>query len=139
MPNPVTPTITPTADGGVILLFPFNHGLIEELKAEIPSAFRSYDPATKAWTVRAWYAETATDLFYLYFPKPTQQQTLWTDPREEAMKTLYLRSDAPWEVVAAAYRALAKLYHPDKSGNADERTMLDINRAYEIVRTLYGK
>jgi hypothetical protein len=42
---------------------------------------------------------------------------------------LNLTTAAPPELVAAAYRALAKLHHPDAGG--DEATMKAINAAYE--------
>lgn len=35
------------------------------------------------------------------------------------------------EVIAAAYRALARKFHPDAGG--DERIMMDINRAWEVL------
>jgi hypothetical protein len=42
---------------------------------------------------------------------------------------LNLTNDAPPELVAAAYRALAKLHHPDAGG--DEERMKAINNAFE--------
>lgn len=48
--------------------------------------------------------------------------------------TLYVTQDAPQEVIQAAYRALAKLHHPDIGGNAD--VFKRINAAY---RALGGK
>lgn len=46
-------------------------------------------------------------------------------------RVLYLRPDAPPEVIRAAYRALANLYHPDKGG--DGVRMAELNVAYEQI------
>lgn len=47
---------------------------------------------------------------------------------------LKVARNAPQEVIAAAYRSLSKMYHPDtnKSGDA-ERIFKIINRAYEVL------
>lgn len=46
-----------------------------------------------------------------------------------AHRVLFVTSDAPPEVIRAAYKALAMLYHPDHGG--DSERMLELNRAYE--------
>lgn len=48
---------------------------------------------------------------------------------EHAFAILYLRPDAPPQVVRAAYRALAPLNHPDTGG--DEAAMTRLNLAHE--------
>jgi len=54
------------------------------------------------------------------------------DPVSDAYAVLWLRPDAPWPVIKAAYRALAGIHHPDKGGaNA---TMQEINGAYALLR-----
>lgn len=45
---------------------------------------------------------------------------------------LHLANDAPPELVEAAYRALVKLHHPDRGGNADR--MKAINAAMDQLR-----
>lgn len=45
---------------------------------------------------------------------------------------LHVASDAPLAVCEAAYRALAKLAHPDQGGNT--QTMQRLNAAIEIIR-----
>jgi hypothetical protein len=45
--------------------------------------------------------------------------------------TLFVLPNAPIEVVQAAYRALAKLYHPDFGGPPER--MIAINQAYEEI------
>jgi hypothetical protein len=48
---------------------------------------------------------------------------------------LGLQPGASRDEVAAAYRALAKRWHPDRGGGADaERRMAEINGAYDLLR-----
>lgn len=46
---------------------------------------------------------------------------------------LGVSQDAPPEVVRAAYQALARLHHPDRTGTGDSEKMAAINRAYEVL------
>jgi hypothetical protein len=46
-------------------------------------------------------------------------------------EALYLLPTAPMEVVKAAYRALAFIYHPDRGGDAE--AFKDITKAYEEI------
>ena len=53
----------------------------------------------------------------------------------EAHQILQVQADAEPEVVQAAYRALAKKYHPDRDASADAaRRMRQINDAYRQLR-----
>jgi hypothetical protein len=45
--------------------------------------------------------------------------------------TLFVAQDAPPEVIRAAYKALALLYHPDLGGDLEQ--MVNLNRAYELL------
>lgn len=59
---------------------------------------------------------------------------MFLDREFDAYRTLQIDSSAETFVVEAAYRALARQYHPD--GRApDERRMAAINRAYALLRT----
>ncbi len=51
--------------------------------------------------------------------------------KEEA--TLFVFPGAPWPVVQAAYRALAKLWHPDHNNGAGHERMVEVNRAYAVL------
>lgn len=44
-------------------------------------------------------------------------------------RILFIAVDAPIEIVKAAYRELAKVYHPDVGGS--EEAMRELNEAYE--------
>jgi curved DNA-binding protein CbpA len=52
----------------------------------------------------------------------------------DAYRILQIDPRAEWFVLAAAYRALARRYHPDGAAPNHER-MAEINRAYALVRT----
>ncbi len=48
--------------------------------------------------------------------------------------TLKVSRDAPIEVIQAAYRSLARKYHPDRTGNTEgQRMMQAINAAYAVL------
>jgi curved DNA-binding protein CbpA len=49
-------------------------------------------------------------------------------------RILQVRPDAEDAVIAAAYRALARRYHPDIVGDRSGRSMAEINAAWEILR-----
>jgi DnaJ-domain-containing protein 1 len=65
---------------------------------------------------------------YLQLPSPSQH----SDPYE----VLGVRPDSPIEVIEAAYRARAKMIHPDKGGSEEE--MRSLNEAMEIIRRQQG-
>ena len=54
----------------------------------------------------------------------------------DPLAVLGVPEDASSDQVAAAYRALAKRWHPDRSGGGQEalRRMAEINAAYDLVR-----
>ncbi len=67
-----------------------------------------------------------------------QQRPPQTKPAPSSpYAALGLLNNAPIEVVEAAYRALAKKYHPDLGG--DETRMKRINLAYEAIKTDQAK
>jgi curved DNA-binding protein CbpA len=55
-------------------------------------------------------------------------------PDRDVYTVLHLLPDAPQEVIVAAYRALARRYHPDGQSPQLNR-MKELNLAYERVRT----
>jgi curved DNA-binding protein CbpA len=55
------------------------------------------------------------------------------DPEENAYHILQVHPQAHETVIRAAYRALARLYHPDGNTRNDKR-MSDLNRAYDLIR-----
>jgi len=59
------------------------------------------------------------------------------DPKvRTAYEVLEVRDDASKTVIDAAFRALASQYHPDRNPSAAaERRMVELNRAYALIRT----
>jgi uncharacterized protein (DUF3820 family) len=54
----------------------------------------------------------------------------------EALLILQVQPQAEDEVIRAAYRALAKKYHPDRDASAEAAARMRlINEAYEVVRS----
>lgn len=53
---------------------------------------------------------------------------------EKYYRTLEIPSGSTDQEIKAAYRRLAKLYHPDRSGDPNTRDMfIDVNEAYEVL------
>jgi hypothetical protein len=112
-------------------------GAIAELKEIVPAALRSYYPTLKTWIITErelldnWFSELrryySVEVDEYKTPsRPQPQQSIATP-----FTTLHLLPDAPPEVVKAAYKALAKIHHPDLRG--DNEKMLEINRAFEAI------
>jgi curved DNA-binding protein CbpA len=59
------------------------------------------------------------------------------DPKvRTAYEVLEVRDDASHTVIDAAFRALASRFHPDRNPSAAaERRMVELNRAYALIRT----
>ena len=55
------------------------------------------------------------------------------EPRDPYL-ILHVQPTAPSEVVEAAYRALAMLIHPDRSGSESGDEMANLNWAYQTLR-----
>ncbi len=133
------PRIVITAYGEAILTFPFNRGLVEALKREIPAYARSYEPATKAWTVNQPYIATAGALVEATFAdvevidhSPNFSRPAPPTPRTE-YHVLHLQPTAPPALVEAAFKCLSKLHHPDAGGSVE--TMQQINEAISAIRS----
>jgi hypothetical protein len=61
--------------------------------------------------------------------EPPRERRAPLRPVRTAHATLFVAPDAPIEVIRAAYKALAMLYHPDLGGDLER--MVALNRAYE--------
>ncbi len=145
--SPPRATVHPNA---AVLTFPYEPELIAGLKAEIPACSRTYDPDTRAWTIRVPYDDRAIRLLRRFFlgaevvtagahqhhtPPPRRPEPL---ARPDHYALLHVLPSAPPEVVRAAFVALAKKHHPDTLP-ASERdrahtTMIALNAAIEALR-----
>ncbi len=152
------PAVTEHPDGSLTLAFPFNRGLVDELKNCIPSSFRRYLPDTKAWEVWGPVTEQARDLVLSYYPYAAQTSEGGASEYDEGYgegydegyrigkkdatvnasgdyAVLHLVPGAPLELVAAAQRTLAKLHHPDVGGSTAK--MQEVNNAADRIRFSY--
>lgn len=145
----------------VRLLTPYDATFIAALKKKVPPKCRTWDPATRSWSVTWPYDEDAVRLARAFFEameelRPAGRSSSppwssWSSPpppsehsadiclarvrdryREEAR--LHVLPGAPLCVVQAAYRALAREHHPDLVGSGGHAEMVEINKAYEVVR-----
>jgi hypothetical protein len=114
------------------ITFDYDPVLVAAIKANVPGRLRAYDPTSRAWHIapNAWsiIERVALRSGYRIDNAHTAPRRTAADGVEE-YNTLHLLPSAPPEVVAAAYRALAKLHHPDAGG--DTATMQRINTAYK--------
>lgn len=58
---------------------------------------------------------------------------------ENYYEILQVKNFAEIEVIKASYRALSKKYHPDVNKNVDEKIMIKINLAYEVLNDTMKK
>lgn len=86
------------------------------------------------------YAEQIAEVYRTEFPAlpaPGQStQAAHPRPVDGAYALLHVRSNAPIEVCEAAYRALSKLFHPDRTGST--ATQQSLNAAIEQIRKERG-
>lgn len=122
-----------TRAGGVVIKTPYLQDFVEELKLVIPRGYRQWDKEDKSWYVEPSYAEEATELFWQFFPDGDSYDLarVYHEPPDWA-RVLFVQEDAPMQVIEAAYRTLAKMYHPDAGGS--EKKMIAINEAIEHAR-----
>lgn len=128
-----------SAFGEVILTFPFNRALVEDIKSGIPYRYRDFNATTKEWTVQPEYLDYAISLVLRHFPDADvppssrwrQARASERQPESDHFSTLHLLPSAPHEVIDAAYRALAKIFHPDLGG--DPEMMRRLTEAREAL------
>jgi hypothetical protein len=132
------PLISWRADGSAAdLRFPFDAFVVAEIKRAVPSPLRTYDPATRTWTVAARYVGDIYHLLDQAFGGVDIEgsRTGTSDHRQRAggdpYRVLHLLPSAPDEVVTVVYRTLARLTHPDVGGDHD--AMLALNQAYDAI------
>ncbi len=124
--------------------------MIEALKDYVPACHRVYVPDRKTWRVDA-YAHDCLQGWLAYARATFNAQVQWIGgeayadpeaewtppppprpPRSKALDphaTLWLLPGAPPELVRAAFKCLATIYHPDKP-TGDEEKMKELNSAY---------
>jgi hypothetical protein len=111
---------------------------ISELKGIIPVAFRNYEPTKKTWIITDWgcldeWLDELRSVYAVETEYDNEQPSRPPPPQSIASpyQTLYLLPNAPPELIKAAYKTLARIYHPDVQG--DSAKMIEINLAYETL------
>ncbi len=119
--------------------------LIETLKSFVNPCYRFYDPSTRKWVVgepasqslHRWlsYARTtfSAQVQWVGDAADADPEAEWTPPAKpkvvDPYQTLHLLPSAPPELIRAAFKCLAAIFHPDHGGN--EEKMKELNRAYK--------
>ena len=126
-------------DGSIALTFSYRRWVVDQLKAHIPVSERTYEPNTKTWYVSPPWGSVAIGILERSFdhvhierdgerrPEPSPIRA-----NDQFYRDLHLLPSAPPAVVSAAYRALARLHHPDAGG--DTSKMQTVNGAFEALR-----
>lgn len=131
------------------LRFTFSTDVVEELKASIPVGCRKWDPKERCWRIERSYMSIALSILNAYdyedsivFEKRQHERRQREKPKPPTPQPqsaaspytmLFVLPSAPPEVIDAAYRALAKLYHPDRAGGSTQK-MKELNVAYDKVK-----
>ncbi len=142
-------------DGSARMTFPYSPELVALLKHKIPKHGRAWCPEGGYWWVDDPYINVAAGLLQAFFPdadfidapgpraRASDRRVPHPPPApDDPYRTLHLLPSAPLDLVEAAGRCLAKLYHPDTK-REDERAlatvqMQAINGALDRVRRLRG-
>jgi hypothetical protein len=121
------------ADDRLALKSPYDPTLVQALKDAIPYGYREWDGAAKVWRIDPDWGDvvlttlqnigiTVVDKRPAVPPSPTVAEDL-----QAACLQLCITPEAPLEVAEAAYKALARLHHPDVGG--DTEIMQALNEA----------
>jgi hypothetical protein len=130
--------IKPSADDRLIVRFAYNDTVRTTLKETVPYLYREYDPSTKTWYVDAdWGDAVIAAMQAIGMAVSDQRPVMAREPHvspllQGACQALYITPDAPVQVAEAAYKALARLHHPDVGG--DVETMQALNDAIETFK-----
>lgn len=115
------------------LTSPYNKELVDSLKAFIPISDRSYDPASKIWTITERMLTPTTGVLQklkLPFVLITRQQAEQASSSSPTTTRGLPIADAiqkfleimPYESMRKAYLHASMQLHPDKGGNMDRFT-----------------
>src|SRR5262245_32128255 len=121
MPRAVIVTVGD--DERLILRSPYDPALVEALKEAIPRAYREWDAGAKVWRIDADWGDVVlqalTDIGVSVVDKrpAVPSSTIVAGALREACQRLCILPEAPVEVAEAAYKALARLHHPDVGGD----------------------
>lgn len=132
--------------------FPYSKAFVAFLQG-LPADARAFDRRRRCWYVSYRYLYEILDEGPRHFTSldvsgldPTWRERAATHLDHErgrraprghaAFDVLHVVPGAPMAVVHAAYRALARMHHPDVGGRTED--MARLNRAYEQILLLLG-
>lgn len=143
---------------GIYLYTPYDPNFVDQLKSIVPHELRLWENDLKRWYVFELWAEQAVELARRYWPNLIDNRARQEQERRDNdagfrrqqerargqwnasvnvspssdHAALCVTSDAPPEVIKAAYKALAILYHPDTGGSVTK--MQSVNDAYTRLK-----
>jgi hypothetical protein len=136
---PLAAVVTVGADDRLILRSPYDPALVDALKEAIPRAYREWDAGAKVWRIDPDWGDvmlqalTAIGVSVVDKRPSVPLPTTVASALQEACQRLYILPEAPVEVAEAAYKALARLHHPDVGG--DTETMQALNDAIATFKS----
>lgn len=119
---------------------PYSRGFVAFLRG-LPTKDRTFRPEDRRWSIDYRHLRAVVDAGIRFVGQvddhdleSTVRRAPAATPGAKAYAVLHLLPSAPPPVVKAAYRALARLHHPDTGGSA--KLMADLTHAYaEIENT----
>jgi hypothetical protein len=132
------------SEGAVEVFAPYVPEYVGALKESVPYGYRTFNPEQKTWTIYPPYVNAATECVWRYFdavewlvPEQGHSSVSLEEIRRRFPDhaVLHLLPDAPVNVIHSAYRALALEHHPDRAGADAHQRMVQLNLAYERLRT----
>jgi hypothetical protein len=121
------------ADERLVLKSPYNPDLVQALKDAVPYGYREWDGPAKVWRIDpdwpdvVFTALTAIGVTIVDKRPADPLPTPVAPDLQEACTRLCITPEAPLVVAEAAYKALARLHHPDVGGEV--ATMQALNEA----------
>lgn len=125
-------------DGSLHLRTPYDADFIADFKANLNYRDREWLPEMKVWHVSARAARDAIALARSWFdvvqevPFRRAASGAGASLARGPHADLHVLESAPWPVVEAAYKALARLNHPDRGGST--AAMQKINAAFAQLK-----
>lgn len=113
----------------------------DALREAMADYFEVEHIVTKGEAIRMAMAAAATAREGSAAPRPAHsyQQCLKAVRRiYQEESELHVLPGAPWSVIEAAFRAVARLCHPDLIGPSGHTRMVAVNRAYETLKKRVG-
>lgn len=133
-------TTHPSLPGWYKVSFAYNPELVAALKKVVPVGHRSWDAATKTWSVSGTYINYLRDAFQregahtttsYEQPRRTGTSTNWSKPDRIEVALTDLFKAVPEQLTAPLYKAMACVMHPDKGGT--DQLMTALNKARQTT------